>query len=186
MHRWSIYLRSFNFDVIHIAGKNNELPDALSRDPGAETFVDDGDALEDLLPPERHTNKQRRYFASMLATDLRECILQAQTNEPVDVSDAARFRQPAQTLQLIDGAFYVLEHGKQPRLFVPHSCRSNVIEYYHEDPFACHPGADETHRVIREGHFWPRMRSDTEIVVRTQPHTLQSTNVYEHHIVIPS
>ena len=172
LHRWAIYLRSFNFDVIHVAGKHNELPDALSRDPGAEIFMGSGDALEDLLPPERKINHQRRYFASMLATDLRECIVQAQLNEPVDVFDAARFLQPAQTLQLIDGAFYVLEHGKQPRVYVPHSCRSNVIKYFHEDPLACHPGADETHRVIREGHFWPKMRSDIRHAVGNCVHCL--------------
>ena len=53
LHRWAIYLRSFNFTVEHVAGKFNELPDALSRDPGEEVFTDDADALEALLPPEQ-------------------------------------------------------------------------------------------------------------------------------------
>ena len=53
LHRWAMYLKSFNFSVEHIAGKNNELPDALSREPGSEMFAYDADLLEALLPPER-------------------------------------------------------------------------------------------------------------------------------------
>ena len=160
LHRWAMYLKSFNFDVIHVAGKENELPDALSRDPGTEVFADDADLLEDLLPPEQNTKNQNRYFASILAQDLRERILQAQINEPVDVTDADRYLQPAQTLQFSEGAYYVYELGKPPRIYVPYSCRGDGIKYFHEDPLASHPGADETLRTIRENHFWPRMRSD--------------------------
>ena len=32
LHRWTMYLKSFNFSVQHVAGKNNELPDTWTTD----------------------------------------------------------------------------------------------------------------------------------------------------------
>ena len=165
LHRWAMYLRSKNFAVEHVAGKYNELPDALSRDPGAEIFAYDADALDALLPPERNKNQQHIYLASALAQDLHERIVQAQMRETVVMTDAERALQPTQTLQISDGAYYVHEHGRPSRIYVPYSCRSDLIKYFHDDPLTCHPGADETLRAIRENHFWPRMHDDVRRTV---------------------
>ena len=155
-----MYLKSFNFAIEHVAGKDNQLPDALSRDPGEEVYSYDADALDALLPPERTVPQREVILASIIAQDLRERILDAQQEEPVDVEDAARFLQPTQTLQYSDGAYFIEEHCCPPRVYVPFSCRDEAIAYYHHDPLACHPGIDETLRAVRENHFWPRMRED--------------------------
>ena len=160
LHRWAMYLRAFNFTVEHVAGKENELPDALSRNPGNEIFKDDAGALEALLPPEQTKYEQRVYLASALVQDLHERIAQEQEKELFDIKDAERFLQPTQTLQFSDGVYYVHEHGNPPRAYVPYTCRSEVIAYFHDDPLACHPGADETLRAVREHYYWPRMRDD--------------------------
>jgi hypothetical protein len=46
-------LKRFSFDVEHVPGKNNELPDALFRQPGDEIFVEDPAEAEAFLPLER-------------------------------------------------------------------------------------------------------------------------------------
>ena len=102
-----MYLRAFNFTVEHVAGKDNQLPDALLRDPGNEQFVYDTNALEALLPLERPVMQREIMCASMIAQDLRERIKQAQQEEPLDIKDAERFLQSSQTLQFCDGAFFV-------------------------------------------------------------------------------
>ena len=165
LHRWAMYLKSFDFVIEHVAGKDNQLPDALSRDPGNEQFVYDADALEALLPPERPVMQREIMCASMVAQDLRERIKQAQQEEPLDIKDAERFLQSSQTLQFSDGALFVEEHDRSPRIYVPYCCRDEVIGYFHDDPLACHPGANETLRAVRESHFWPRMREDVRRAV---------------------
>ena len=83
----------------------------------------------------------------------------------MDLMDAERCLQPAQTLQHSDGAYYVYESGNPRRIYVPYSCRSEVIALYHDDPLAGHPGADETLRAVREHFYWPRMRDDVRRAV---------------------
>lgn len=42
--RWSLLLQEFKFQVEHCAGKNNKLPDFLSRDP--DLIIDNGESEE--------------------------------------------------------------------------------------------------------------------------------------------
>ena len=46
-----MYLRSFSFIIGHAPGRDNELPDAISRLPTGKVFVYD-DPAETLLPPD--------------------------------------------------------------------------------------------------------------------------------------
>ena len=165
LHRWAMYLKSFNFVVEHVAGKDNQLADALSRDPGDEIFSYDDNALEALMPPTRTVPQREIICASMITQDLLERIKQAQQEEFMDVKDAERFLQPSQELQYSDGAFYVIDNGRAPRIYVPFSCRDTVISHFHNHPLACHPGVDETLRAVRENYFWPRMREDVRRAV---------------------
>ena len=47
--RWALLLQEFDFDVEHCPGRDNELPDALSRNPQNKGELDD---QERLLPPD--------------------------------------------------------------------------------------------------------------------------------------
>ena len=89
LHRWAMYLRSYNFDIEHVAGKDNELPDALSRDPGDEIYVDNGEAFDALLPPERLAPTQEAHIASAIAQDLRARIIEEQAGESINLKDTA-------------------------------------------------------------------------------------------------
>lgn len=160
-----MYLRSFNFKVEHVPGKDNEFADALSREPADTYYVEDTELEEALLPPETRSPPQEIRIASTIAQDLRARIINVQTDDPPDEKDSERFLQPGQTLRFVKDAYYVDEHGKQPRLYVPYACRADVISYYHDDPLAGHPGCDETLRTVREHYFWPRMREDIHLAV---------------------
>ena len=161
-----MYLKSFNFVVEHVAGKENQLADALSRDPGNEIFSYDDEALEALMPPVRTVPQRKIICASMIAQDLLERITHAQQEEFVDVKDAERRKPSQEQLQYSDGAFYVNENGHATRIYVPFSCRETVISHFHDHPLAYHPGVDGTLRAVRENYFWPRMREDIRRAVR--------------------
>ena len=167
LHRWAMYLRGFNFNVEHVAGRNNELPDALSREPGDNIYNDKPEELDALLPPERDTPTHDVHIASIIAQDLRALIINAQATETIDSKDVERVLQPGQRLEFVKDAYYITEPQCAPRILVPYSCRNKVISHYHENPLAVHPGMNETLRTIREHHFWPRMREDIRRAVNT-------------------
>jgi hypothetical protein len=50
---WSLLLQEFNFRVEHCPGKNNELPDVLSRQPEDVEVPDDTEDVDRMLVPKR-------------------------------------------------------------------------------------------------------------------------------------
>lgn len=66
--RWFLLLQEFNFRVEHCAGKANELPDLLSRDP--DQVIDDGsiESLERMFVPQPTT--QREQSEALMALDI--------------------------------------------------------------------------------------------------------------------
>jgi hypothetical protein len=59
--RWALELQQYNFGLEHCPGKENELPDFLSRNPEAQepNHPLDADDTERLLPPERRADSLR-------------------------------------------------------------------------------------------------------------------------------
>ncbi|KAJ8402791.1 hypothetical protein AAFF_G00364630 [Aldrovandia affinis] len=54
-------------------------------------------------------------------------------------------------------------HRETPanRLFVPETVRSQVLEWAHSSPMACHPGVSRTLAFLSRRFWWPTMRNDT-------------------------
>jgi hypothetical protein len=79
--RWAMLLKRFSFDVEHVPGKNNELPDALSRQPIDEVFVEDPAEAEAFLPPVRIEPEGSEFLAFLNASELHRRIVEAQTTD---------------------------------------------------------------------------------------------------------
>ena len=114
LHRWAIYLRSFDFKVEHIAGKHNELPDALSRQPDDNCFSDDTQNIESLLPPENRAPVAHAYLASAIAHELQNEIIDSQRLENPSEIELSRHLQPTQTLRARHGLIFLDEPGDPP------------------------------------------------------------------------
>lgn len=56
--RWHVLLSRFTFDIEHCPGKNNELPDALSRHPDPNTPSPGEPDIEQMVPPSLHVNHE--------------------------------------------------------------------------------------------------------------------------------
>jgi hypothetical protein len=78
-------LKRFSFDVEHFPGKNNEMPDALSRQPGDEVFVEDPAEAEAFLTPERIDPEGPEFLAFLNTAELHRRIVEAQ-----DMPDRAK------------------------------------------------------------------------------------------------
>lgn len=161
--RWAMYLMTFEFDVEHVPGKDNELPDALSRSPGSEEFQVDESIYDALDPPRRRHHDEEPVVAHVDSRTLRDEVLQAQHR------DRAGGTAPRIEGQIIeqDGALLFVEVGQPPRLYVPPAARVRVLEHHHDADLAGHPGAAETLRTIRRDYYWPHLRKDVRQHVRT-------------------
>jgi hypothetical protein len=77
----AIGIRS-SFNIEHVLRKSNELPDALSTQPGDEVFVENPAEAEAFLPPERSEPEGLEFLAFINATELHRRIVEAQTTDP--------------------------------------------------------------------------------------------------------
>jgi hypothetical protein len=80
--RWAMLLKQFSFDVEHFPAKNNELPGALSRQPGDEVFVEDPAEAEAFLPLERIEAEGREYLDILNEAELHRRIVETQPTDP--------------------------------------------------------------------------------------------------------
>jgi hypothetical protein len=121
--RWTMLLKRFSFDVEHVSGKNNELPDALSRQLGDKVFVEDPAESEAFLPPERIEPEGPEFLAFLNAAELYRRIVEAQTTDP-QLQDENRQQlvnqlREGQDLRCQDGVYRLHEAEKPLRLYVP-------------------------------------------------------------------
>jgi hypothetical protein len=68
-------LKRYSFDVNHGSGKNNDLPIALSIQPGDEIFVEDPAEAEAFLPLERIKPEGPEFLAFLNAAELHRQIV---------------------------------------------------------------------------------------------------------------
>lgn len=56
-------------------------------------------------------------------------------------------------------------NGPSNCLFVPDSARSQVLQWGHSSPLACHPGINRTLSLLKRHFWWPTMDADTRAFV---------------------
>ncbi|KAK9692938.1 Integrase zinc binding domain [Popillia japonica] len=171
--RWSLLLQEFQYSVEHIPGRENQLPDALSRNPGSDLTTEDLQETERLLPydytpPQAPSGQQ----ACLLTEEepLLHVIQDAQREDPHIqrlVEMAAYIPGPGETQPWIfeEG---LLKHrvGERRTIVVPPAARPQVIQRHHDHYTAGHPGIEETIRAIKQRYFWPGMQPEITDHVR--------------------
>lgn len=192
--RWALLLQEFKFEVQHCPGKENELPDALSRSP-ENRLIDPEIVDETRLIPEYNnppTSKQIDsavcLFQTMAATDPADAtnpvVVDVQNAQQQDETVAqlvqkwTRMREegPAENeddaiLQLYSNNDGYLRRrlADQEVLVVPNAAKLRVLYEYHDCTTAGHPSADETIRAIESRFYWNALRKDAREYVRACP-----------------
>ncbi|MCO5581490.1 hypothetical protein L7F22_035375 [Adiantum nelumboides] len=130
--RWANFLSRFNFHIAHIAGKHNQVADALSRRPKVNA-----------VSIATHNDLSLMIDEYAIDPDFK------------DVISAIALGKKEEPFTLEDG--YLL-HGN--RLCITHSLREKVMYKSHAPPYAGHRGIQSTLRAIETNFYWPTMKRD--------------------------
>ena len=130
--RWANFLSQFNFHIAHIAGKHNQVADALSRRPKVNAVSiathNDLSAMID------------EYAIDPDCKDIMSAIALGKKEEPFSVQDG-----------------YLL-YGN--RLCVTHSLHEKVMYESHAPLYAGHRGIQTTLKGIEMYFYWPTMKAN--------------------------
>lgn len=145
--RWALKLQGFNFNIEHRRGRDNVVPDALSR-----TFDNDEIAQIDseTLPA---IDLESGAFDSEEYSLLREKIIESKLPDYKVVDKFIYYR--------VD-----FDETTQWKLVVPNELRTNVIYTCHDPPSSGHAGVAKTLNKIRRYFYWPRMVVDVKRYVQ--------------------
>jgi hypothetical protein len=178
--RWALLLQEFNFRVEHCLGKNNELPDVLSRQPEDAKVPDDAEDLDRMLVPDGKATihpTTERVCAIDVPTLLDE-VRAAQLADPDFPGLLERWRrireegpqQPGErsfaTVYDVIGGHLVKRDGQKVLLWVPETTRKRILNEFHDVPEAGHPGYEETLRSILGQYTWPTVSRDVRAYVK--------------------
>lgn len=145
--RWALLLQSYKFTVSHRKGKDNVVPDALSRIPEGEI------SSLDTVEPEIDINS-----AHFQDNDYLELKAKINDNEG---------KYP--DVKVIDNFIYIrtehysgneLQEEQAWKLWIPTNLRNQVICRAHDSPVASHGGICKTLELLRRNFYWPGMVRD--------------------------
>ncbi|CAB0041804.1 unnamed protein product [Trichogramma brassicae] len=157
--RWSLLLQEFQFKIEHCPGKDNELPDLLSRNP-LGTQREDIEDVDRMMPPEAPSSPEPTPpKLMMIRTEepLVDEIKRLQQEDPNHEGIAKRcLKGTVKHYQLIDdGVWHHDRIRNKWKLSVPNDARERVLHDFHD--LAGHPGEQETYRAIGDRFFWPNL-----------------------------
>ncbi|KAL3688559.1 hypothetical protein R1sor_014868 [Riccia sorocarpa] len=147
--RWHDTLALMDVEFIHKPGRDNVVPDALSR---KEEYMSSSTQVLRLM-----------YQGE---TDLERKIREGYMSDPTAREYLEKLRQGNKV------AHFCLDIGllkfKQSRIYVAMGkMRARLLKESHDLPLAGHKGAKSTLARVSKGYFWPDMRDDVENFVKT-------------------
>lgn len=145
--RWSVRLQQFDFEVVHRRGKDNVVPDALSR---AVPVV------EEIAPVITFPDVTDRWYIK-LRNEVTENPLKYPLWRVEDDKLYKKCRTP-DTRGISDSTDW--------KLVVPKSYRRQVMSTNHDIPTAGHCGVYKTFHRIANRYFWPKMKADIADYIR--------------------
>lgn len=144
--RWSLKLQGYDFTIEHRKGKDNLVPDALSRMFVEELVSED---LENIFDSNNNAFNDREYIS------LKTRVLNNSERLPdLQVRDNRVFIRKRSLGKDLNG------DTTSWRLWVPQSLTEEVLKSAHNPPLSSHPGIGKTLEKLKRQFFWPKMAPD--------------------------
>ena len=170
MVRWRLLMEEFNPTVKHVAGKDNDAADALSRLDMKDEPMDTTE-WEMSNPPLTYASEieERIHLLFPIATERAlnskfalspDLISHYQKKDPIL---KARLEKPGHklTTKVIEGSTLLHERGK---ILVPASLHNRVMDWYHT--MLVHPGETRMEASIRSVYTWKNLRKDVQKICK--------------------
>lgn len=154
--RWSLDLQRFDFLVEHLPGKNNPADAPSRRLDYKNDSEDDGDVLKPFLRFALTLNLTLPPVPDEVKATVREV---SKVDE--EILDLYNSNVPGKWQKTEDELYYW-----NNRLFIPDSCRRDVMRRGHGAPLAGHFGVHKTYDILTRSYYWPRMRESIEELIK--------------------
>ena len=165
--RASEYLQRFRIEVRHKAGRNNIVPDALSRLASRASYRSEESVLDTI----------DAYPVSLITVSdaFRKRLYEGYNNEPrwtriinmVKANDDLGDNAAALPYKMVDGLLYFDDDEKGLRLCIPSSMEKEVFQLAHDE--LGHPGYARTHERLTEGLHLHNMSTKLHDFIRHCP-----------------
>jgi hypothetical protein len=179
--RWHAELMDYNFELIHISGKKNGHADALSRRPDYNMGEHDNKQLV-VLPPKFFADTYARVTGSEEADPNSPGFLAAmgincgrpgyQSVQNLVEQDQQENQKSQETIRRWTNTHQLIKLSsiwwKDDRLVVAgdNNLKRGVIHFFHDKPWAGHPGISNTYKLAKRDFWWPNMKQDIEQYVK--------------------
>ena len=160
---WSLFLSRFNFNLFHCPGTSSAKPNILSRHSDHKKGVEDDNKNIVLLKLEFFQNK---ITAAFVNPPFMKKITQEQKK---DVEFQKLKEVNADEWKTAHFAGWDKNEGIilwKEKVFVPESCKAEVLKMCHDVPMVGHPGYKKTLDLVQRSFYWEGLAGYVEKYVQ--------------------
>lgn len=182
--RWLAFIRSFDFTVVHVPGKKNIVPDALSRRPedtldGSEKNEETDEFLDTWLGSIHLELSEIESFSHVYFLDaeydeehrnIGRFLTDLSVPEGLNVAALTRFKKKAYKFVVRDGHLFLRPRkaeGCPRRVVCDPDTRKRIIAECHDAAWAGHRDVKGTVGKVLERYYWPGVGKDVKNYVQT-------------------
>jgi transposase InsO family protein len=153
LHRWSLMIQDFDFEIYHKEGRLNRVCDALSRVKVNKVTS---------MPPDDEIRVSQRHDKDL--APIIEFLLKG--TEP-EAGKRESFERECANFEILDGLLYRKQPENVPVIVIPDLYKEVMLHRFHASREGMHLGVDKTAMNLSSVCYWKGMRSDIQDYIRS-------------------